>query len=101
MVQGKGFKGIGRSIKADVQTNATHLFLHVSTFHSHGNDGFPMSTAPSGAGFRAADEKFVGLDTPGEFSTSLANGAASELLPPAPGCLIAAKAQELLKSKDG
>ena len=48
VMQDKGFKGICRAIQGDVQTNATHSFLHVSPFHSDGNDGFPMGTAPSG-----------------------------------------------------
>ena len=56
-----------------------------------------MNTAATKAGLLAADEKFVHLNSPGDLLPLLADGATSELLQPAPGRLIAIKAQQLLQ----
>ena len=97
MMKNKGLKGISGTVQGDVQTNATHSLFHLSSFYSNGNDRFAMGTAPSGAGFLAADEKFIDFYPPRQLFPVVADGAASELLQPTPGRLIAAEAQEFLK----
>ena len=97
MMENEGLKGIGGTVQGHVQTNAPHSFLHVSAFHRHGDDGFPMGTAAAGAGFLATDEKFIHLHASGQLTSIVADGAASELLQPNLGRLITAEAQELLK----
>jgi hypothetical protein len=59
-----------------MQTNATHSFLHVSSFNGYGDNCLGIGPAASFAWFFAANEKFIHFDSPGLLFTILANGAA-------------------------
>jgi hypothetical protein len=56
-----------------------------------------MGTAAAGAGFLAADEKFIRRHASGQHSPIVADGAPSELLQTVPGGFAAAVTHTLLK----
>ncbi len=80
-----------------MKANTTYSLFDVSTFNRHGHNGFATGAAASFAWLMAANEKFVHFHAPREFFALPANRAASELLQPAPGGGITAKAQQLFE----
>lgn len=97
VVQQEGFQRVGRAIQGHMQANATHSLLHLSALHGHGDNGFALGPAAALAGALAADDKFIHFHAAGEFPAILADGAAPQLLQPAPGGAVAAQTQQLLE----
>jgi hypothetical protein len=77
--------------------DAPPSFLFLSAFKGDGDDGFAMGTAAAGAGFLAADEKFIRRHASGQHSPIVADGAPSELWQTVPGGFAAAETHALLK----
>ncbi len=86
-----------RAIQRDVKANTTYSLFGVLTFNRHRHNGFATGAAASFARLMAADEKFIHFHAPTELFALPANRAASELLQPAPGGGITAKAQQLFE----
>ena len=66
--------------RCNLQANATHCLLPVSSFNCGSNIRFTIGAPASFTRFLATDEKFINFNLPGELFAIPADGTASALL---------------------